>query len=1293
MSQTNTLAAGTRQNQRPLEDLLPDAFSVEERDTGQWLAYLHRFAHWLTFHTPDGPQGNWQALLNEPEGLEQWVRWLAKEPGISDAVKERTASADRALLLTFLKLLYHPQDQFRRLTEKHLSYYYRQVLGFSELPALGDEAHLVLTLESDAPVQTLPAGTLFNAGSDADGQLRFYRLADTTGINHARVTSLRTLGLDTEANDTGFLRTELVNEEQGLLFPKGGALTFGEFSEYEEDPEQRQSRPAMGLLLTSPLLWLAEGVRTITLTFHRSPNTGGNFPDPMDDLFDIAVSTTEGSVNLRPDQITVDNQGDQVTFILTLDALFPSLEQAPEPVSAKVTAPFVQLTLKADSDTRRFPRYQLLKQVALQKVDLSVAVSGLKQVLIRNDLAPLDPGGPMELFGAQPRVGSNFQFSHPELAIKPLTSLTVGIDWANKPDSIATYYHAYRKYLKDNQEPGADNWPEHKVSVGSPWSGDGLTLTDLFANDSTSTIQRDYRSDSDNNTASDVYPEGLAWTLYRQLPLPSPEPREWPFWYQVTLSNSDFGHTLYNNVLSWAAAENSRNLVRYQKGLPSTEAAAQYHDSLKAYAARKEAYDTYQTELSEWQAVRTLHWFRLVSAERAQTDRVAGLYDSKGINLNGGGAYTFYLSTYNPGTDLWSHYRYNFTDSGTRAARLMADRLEAIPNGQPVLIFSGTESDHQDDRHLTALVTAVEQCGGSRAQFVDSIGSEHGAYQLIGRKGLGANHASAYEYSAGRHNALAYVDTIIVRHSSGSYFYSPNTSRELYARHQSPKPAAVADPGTGPAAPEPSYTPLVVNQPLVPLADQLSINYTASTELTVTNAQGDDDRLLMHLHPVGTQVVASSEKLGVSSEQAFIPSLDKSGYLYIGLGNTPDSGTLSLLFDVAAVDSPEGLSGATVRWDYLTEAGWTKFSTDRQQEGNLRAMVLADGTNGLINTGIIRFQLINDMRRQGAFAGDQQLWLRGSLEGVTGNVKSIWSRLKGIYTQAASVVFSADDHITGQAQTPRHLPEPLPAATITALNGNNPAIASVTQPLPSFGGRAPEASVYFNNRVSERLRHRGRAITGWDYERLVLQQFPQLFMARCVRGEVQGEVVMQVIPNTTDPALLKPRAPLFLQNNIRDFLQPLMPPQAQLKVSSPRFQEVRFGVSINIREGYDQGITIQALNDELVTHLSPWTNSDSVEIRNSISLTSIARFVASRPYISRVLKISAERQEWDDTDKALVFRPVAETVIRPDDKLGNPQEVILVPARLHTINVLPAGVVIFEGVGRMEVELDFEVAD
>ncbi|ELT98658.1 hypothetical protein CAPTEDRAFT_187783, partial [Capitella teleta] len=172
----------------------------------------------------------------------------------------------------------------------------------------------------------------------------------------------------------------------------------------------------------------------------HSLNAGGDFPATLDDLFDVALSTADGPVELASDQ------------------------------------------------------YQLLKEIALDRAQLKVEVDGLKQVLIRNDLAPLDPGGPMELFGSQPRIGSNFQFTHGELAVKPLSSLSVDIDWANKPDNVQDYYDAYRLYLSAQGVSVSDSWPDHQVNLGSPWGSTGHS--GLFGASPGSVIQRTVTDDN-----------------------------------------------------------------------------------------------------------------------------------------------------------------------------------------------------------------------------------------------------------------------------------------------------------------------------------------------------------------------------------------------------------------------------------------------------------------------------------------------------------------------------------------------------------------------------------------------------------------------------------------------------------------------------------------------------------------------------------------------------------------------------------------------------------------------------
>ena len=50
----------------------------------------------------------------------------------------------------------------------------------------------------------------------------------------------------------------------------------------------------------------------------------------------------------------------------------------------------------------------------------------------------------------------------------------------------------------------------------------------------------------------------------------------------------------------------------------------------------------------------------------------------------------------------------------------------------------------------------------------------------------------------------------------------------------------------------------------------------------------------------------------------------------------------------------------------------------------------------------------------------------------------------------------------------------------------------------NFNGKMKEAGNKFYTRVSERLRHKGRTIALWDYERLVLQYFPGVYKVKCI---------------------------------------------------------------------------------------------------------------------------------------------------------------------------------------------------
>jgi hypothetical protein len=134
------------------------------------------------------------------------------------------------------------------------------------------------------------------------------------------------------------------------------------------------------------------------------------------------------------------------------------------------------------------------------------------------------------------------------------------------------------------------------------------------------------------------------------------------------------------------------------------------------------------------------------------------------------------------------------------------------------------------------------------------------------------------------------------------------------------------------------------------------------------------------------------------------------------------------------------------------------------------------------------------------------------------------------------------------------------ANTISKLITGDAAVKTITQPFDSFGGRIKETDEHFYLRVSERLRHKQRAITIWDYEHIILEQFPQVSKVRCINHagfykdisntdifceNYPGHVTIITIPdfrNKSGIDPLKPFTPVGLINNIDGYLHKIISP-------------------------------------------------------------------------------------------------------------------------------------------------------
>ena len=476
-------------------------------------------------------------------------------------------------------------------------------------------------------------------------------------------------------------------------------------------------------------------------------------------------------------------------------------------------------------------------------------------------------------------------------------------------------------------------------------------------------------------------------------------------------------------------------------------------------------------------------------------------------------------------------------------------------------------------------------------------------------------------------------------------------------------------PAAGGAPPAINPGTYAVNPPWTPKLKRIALDFTASEEVRIAlyDRSSAVDRLF-HVHPFGFE----EARPGGVEGWPMLPDYAQEGALYIGLGGVEAPQSLSLLFAGTDGAGAEDRAGP-VSWSYLDFDGWRDFPEPPE-----------DGTDGLVKAGIVRFGL--------PAAGNNSLmppgfyWLRAAM--MTGAANAC--DMIDVHAQAAKV------HFIDDGTDSSHYSAPLPPGTIKGFADPAPGIARVTQPYPASGGRPPEADAMFRIRAAERLRHKNRALSLWDYEHLVLERFDQVHKVKCLPASAfddrPGEVRIVIIPDLHGKALgnaFAPRAPMRLLDEIADFLAPLAPSSATILPIHARFVEVRVRLGVRFAPGGDEGFNKSRLAQALNRFLAPWAfdEGSDIAIGQRIDATSIVAFVDSLPFVDFVGVCRLFASEDDGATFHLGEDDGDRVEARSDDQ-------VLTPASRHEIDVI--GDDLFEeneftGIGYMKVELDFVV--
>ncbi|MFO0139040.1 MAG: hypothetical protein ACK535_13705, partial [Cyanobacteriota bacterium] len=385
-------------------------------------------------------------------------------------------------------------------------------------------------------------------------------------------------------------------------------------------------------------------------------------------------------------------------------------------------------------------------------------------------------------------------------------------------------------------------------------------------------------------------------------------------------------------------------------------------------------------------------------------------------------------------------------------------------------------------------------------------------------------------------------------------------------------------------------------EPYTPLLAGLEVGYIRSREL---GASGVEEDQLLRVHLLGDEeplqlpppLAPGSHAPGQAP--LLLPSHPHPGELWIELEGLRPGQPLALAFQLAEGSARGQRPAEAIRWQLRQGWRWQPLP------------VQADGTDGLLHSGILRFALPEAATEKPPPL--ERIWIRASLLAPV----EAYATILAIQSQA----------VEAEAVRPRGA-EPLPPHTISDLAELLPEIAAIQQPFSSRAGRAAETEAQLRLRAAEQLRHKGRALAGWDYERLLWEAFAsQLHTVVCLPAQTDRGVEVVVIPNllTQVPRnLFAPGAPIDQLAAMERHLRQRCPAELAPVVRNAVYRPVTVRLWVCLRQGVDPAYAERQLRQELIRCLSPWCFDAAAEVRlgAAVRASDLVAAVEAWPFVA-----------------------------------------------------------------------------
>ena len=454
------------------------------------------------------------------------------------------------------------------------------------------------------------------------------------------------------------------------------------------------------------------------------------------------------------------------------------------------------------------------------------------------------------------------------------------------------------------------------------------------------------------------------------------------------------------------------------------------------------------------------------------------------------------------------------------------------------------------------------------------------------------------------------------------------------------------------------------NEPYMPVMKNITVDFKLSMTYDLSAPSNHNFK---HIHPFGFERQSKPNRT--------LPLYSEGSSLILGFKMISQNKIISTLFQLSDEFSPDKLNGLRFDWSVWDMNNWSKLAPSE---------ILNDGTKGLRKSGIVKLNIERASKDKTGLFNPELLWLK--CDSSSGH-----SFLEGISDVLPNAVLL-------KCITPQRLKEPnIPAYQIVDLQETKDGVREVIQNSPSFGGRKKEEDTHFYQRVSERLKHKDRAVSIRDYENLLLERFDALYRVKCFANTNSnlelspGNVLVTVIPflsaSDNGSLILKYFSNLQLRE-MQKHLEERVSFGVNLNVINPIYEKVRTKFNVKFNTGFDPRFYIKKLNSDIKAYLSPFLsmNEEQLMFGKSIQSTKILSFVDKLEYVDFVLNFS-------------VFHIVNDVIINYNEAGGNSLEInpstgvsILVSDDDHKISLYDGKNVTDDlGVDDMMIETDFIV--